>query len=384
MTTLSVFLRFATALLVAASLAACDRGDAAARAAQAPSSQAVAAKVREAAAQTVPIILEAVGQVQGSKEVEVRARVSGILLKQLYKEGQLVKEGAPLFQIDAAPYEITLAQAQAQLAQERARQEQAAREATRLKALAEERAISQKEFDDAVSTQKLSAATLQAAEANLRQAQLNLSYTRVTAPVSGVTGRIQRSEGSLVTAGQESSLLTTLIQVQPAWVRFSVSESDLAKVAGGKLTPGAGQDIRLILPDDSVYPLKGRLNFAATQIDSRVATQELRAEFDNPKVRLLPGQFVRVRITAGEYKDAFLVPQAAVFQNEKGHFLFVLDGENKAAIRQVQTGEWNGQNWLVLSGIKAGERIVVDNLLKLRPGVLVSPQADTPSPAAAK
>ena len=382
MTYHSVALRAASALVVGVSLAACDRGDAAARAAQAPATPAVSARVREARPQNVPIVLEAVGQVQGSKEVEIRARVSGILLKQLYKEGQLVKEGAPLFQIDPAPYEIALAQAQAQLAQERARQEQAAREAARLKSLAQERAISEKEFDDAVSTQKLSAATLQAAEANVRQAELNLSYTRVTAPVPGVTGRLARSEGSLVTAGQDSSLLTTLIQVQPAWVRFSLSESDLAKVAGGKLVPGAGQDIRLILPDESVYPLKGRLNFAATQIDSRVATQELRAEFDNPKVRLLPGQFVRVRITAGEYRDAFLVPQAAVFQNEKGHFLFVLDGENKAAIRQVQTGEWNGQNWLVLAGLNAGERIVVDNLLKLRPGVPVNPQAgDTDQPA---
>jgi len=224
----------AAALLLAAALTACDRGDTSARAAQAPSPPpAVAAKVRVAAAQDVPIVLEAVGQLQGSKEVEVRARVSGILLKQLYKEGQLVKEGAPLFQIDPAPYEIALAQAQAQLAQERARQEQTGREAARLKDLAAERAISQKEFDDAVSAQKLSAATLQAAEANVRQAELNLSYTRVTASVSGVTGRLARSEGSLVTAGQETSLLTTLIQVQPVWVRFSLSESDLARVAGG-------------------------------------------------------------------------------------------------------------------------------------------------------
>lgn len=377
------------ALLLAAALAACDRGDTAARAAQASSPPpAVPARVREVAPQNVPIVLDAVGQVQGSKEVEVRARVTGILLKQLYKEGQLVKEGAPLFQIDPAPYEIALAQAQAQLAQERARQEQTGREAGRLKALAEERAISQKELDDAVSAQKLSAAALQAAEANVRQAELNLSYTRVTAPVSGVTGRIARSEGSLVTAGQDSSLLTTLIQVERVWVRFSLSESDLTRVAGGKLSPGAGQDIRLVLPDESLYPLKGRLNFAATQIDSRLATQELRAEFDNPKVRLLPGQFVRVRITAGEYRNAYLVPQAAVSQNEKGHFLFVLDGENKAVIRPVQTGVWSGQNWVVLSGLQAGDRIVIDNLLKLRPGAPVSPQpedaARTASGAAAK
>jgi membrane fusion protein, multidrug efflux system len=379
-------LRLAAALASAAALAACGRGDLTASAAPAPSPPpAVPAKVREAAPQNVPIVLEAMGQVQGSKEVEVRARVTGILLKQLYQEGQLVKAGAPLFQIDPAPYEIALAQAQAQLAQERARQEQTGREAQRLRDLAEQRAISQKEFDDAVSAQKLSAASLQAAEASVRQAELNLSYTRVTAPVSGVTGRIARSEGSLVTPSPDSSLLTTLVQVEPAWVRFSLSESDLAKVPAGKLSTGGNQDIRLILPDESLYPLKGRLNFAATQIDSRLATQELRAEFDNPKVRLLPGQFVRVRITAGEYKNAFLVPQAAVFQNEQGHFMFVLDGDDKAAIRPVQTGEWSGQNWLVLNGLKAGDRVVVDNLLKLRPGVPVSPQpADSAQTAKSK
>jgi membrane fusion protein (multidrug efflux system) len=113
-----------------------------------------------------------------------------------------------------------------------------------------------------------------------------------------------------------------------------------------------------------------------------MATQELRAEFDNPKVRLLPGQFVRVRITAGEYRNAFLVPQTAVFQNEKGHFLFLLDSENKAVIRQVQTGEWSGQNWVVLAGLSPGDRVVVDNLLKLRPGVLVNPQPDDAAQAA--
>jgi len=345
---------------------------------------AVPAQVRTVQPENVPIVLDAVGQVQGSKEVEVRARVTGILLKRLYNEGALVRAGAPLFQIDPAPYEIALSQAQAQLAQERARQEQTRREAGRLKDLAEQRAISQKEFDDAVSARKLSDATLQAAEANVRQAELNLSYTRVTAPVSGITGRIARSEGSLVTAGQESSLLTSIVQVEPVWVRFSLSESDLAKVPGRKLAGDAKTDIRLVLPDGSLYAQKGRLNFAATQIDPRLATQELRAEFDNPRVQLLPGAFVRVRITAGEYKNVFQIPQSAVFQTEKGHFLFVLDSENKATIRPVQTGEWSGQNWLVLAGLNPGDRVVLDNLLKLRPSVLVSPQTPDANPAAAQ
>jgi membrane fusion protein (multidrug efflux system) len=369
-------------VLLAAVLSGCDRGDSAARAATAPQAPpAVPAKVREMKPQNVPIVLDAVGQVQGSKEVEVRARVGGILLKRLYNEGQRVQAGAPLFQIDPAPYEIALQQARAQLAQEQARQEQTQREAGRLKELAEQKAISQKEFDDAVSAQKLSAASLQAAEARVREAQLNLSYTKVTAPVSGVTGRIVRSEGSLVSPGADS-LLTTIVQVDPVWVRFSIAESDVAKLPGRRLD-AASADVRLILNDGSEYPIKGRINFSAAQIDPRLATKELRAEFDNPRGRVLPGDFVRVRMTGGEYKNAFLVPQSAVFQTEQGHFMFVLDPENKATIRPVQTGEWIGSDWLIQGGLKPGDRVVLDNLLKLRPGASDAPQhADAGPPAA--
>jgi membrane fusion protein (multidrug efflux system) len=362
-------------LLVAVLLTGCEQGGANTPAAG-PAAAGIPAKVLEVAPQRVPIVLEAVGQVQGSKEVEVRARVSGILLKRLYNEGDFVREGSPLFQIDPVPYQIALAQANAQIAQERARQEQTGREATRLKALAEEKAISQKEFDDAISAQKMSNATLQAAEANLRQAELNLSYTLVTAPVSGVAGRIARSEGSLVTAGQESSLLTTMNQVDPIWIRFSLSESDLAKVPDKSPERIKSAEVRLVLPDGSLYPLKGRLNFTATQIDPRLAT------FSNQQVQLLPGQFVRVRVTAGERENVFLVPQTAVIQTEKSFLVFTLDKDNKAAARPVQVGDWVGSDWMILSGLNPGDRVILDNLLKLRPGAAVSPQAPAEAKAA--
>ncbi|HZT62096.1 MAG TPA: efflux RND transporter periplasmic adaptor subunit [Burkholderiales bacterium] len=369
-------------LLVAVSLAGCEQGGAHTPAAG-PAAPSIPAKVLEVAPQRVPIVLEAVGQVQGSKEVEVRARVSGILLKRLYNEGDFVREGSSLFQIDPVPYQIALAQTNAQIAQERARQEQTGREAVRLNALAEEKAISQKEFDDAISAQKMSSATLQAAEANLRQAELNLSYTLVTAPVSGIAGRIARSEGSLVTAGQESSLLTTMNQVHPIWVRFSLSESDIAKVPDRSPERIKAAEVRLILPDGSLYPIKGRLNFTATQIDPRLATKELRAEFGNPQVQLLPGQFVRVRVVAGERDNVFLVPQTAVIQTEKTFLVFTLDRENKAAARPVQVGSWVGSDWMILSGLDAGDRIILDNLLKVRPGAVVNPQAAAEGKAAA-
>src|SRR5258707_4737355 len=352
-------------LLCALLLTGCEQGGANTPAAG-PAAAGIPAKVLEVAPQRVPVVLEAVGQVQGSKEVEVRARVSGILLKRLYNEGDFAHEGAPLFQIDPVPYQIALAQANAQMAQERARQEQTRREATRLKTLAEEKAISQKEFDDAISAQKLSDATLQAAEANLRQAELNLSYTRVTAPVSGVAGRMARSEGSLVTAGQDSSLLTTMNQVDPIWVRFSLSESDLAKLPDKRLDRIKSAEVRLALPDGSPYPLKGRLNFAATQIDPRLATQEMRAEFGNPGVRLLPGHFVRVQVAAGDRDNEPLQPQPAVIPTHKTLLVVTLAKDNKAAARPVQAGSWVAPDWMILGGRNPAHRAIPATPVQVR------------------
>lgn len=348
----------------------------------APAAPALPAAVLQVTPQRVPITVEAVGQTEGSKEVEVRARVAGILLKRLYNEGEMVRAGAPLFKIDPAPFEIALAQAKAQLAQEQARNEQSRRESSRLKQLAAEKAISQKEFDDATSNLKLSNATLQAAEAKVREAELNLSYTSVIAPVSGVSGRAVRSEGSLISAGADS-LLTSISQVDPIWVRFSLAGSDLAKLPEQRLVRGTPVEVSLILPDGTRYPRKGRLNFAATQIDTRLGTQQLRAEFDNAKGLLLPGQFVRVQLVAGQRDNVFLVPQTAVMQAEAGYMLFVLDKEGKAALRPVQLGDWIGSDWVVLGGLAAGDRVIVDNLLKLRPGAAVSPLTPPVAPASA-
>jgi membrane fusion protein (multidrug efflux system) len=369
-------------------LAGC--GDSRNDAAAAPKpAAALPAAVQQVEPQRVPIAVEAVGQVEGSKEVEVRARVSGILLKRTYNEGDVVAAGATLFKIDPAPFEIALAQARAQLAQEQARNEQAKREAARLKRLAAEKAISQREFDDASSGLKLSDATLLAAQAKVKEAELNLSYTTVTAPVAGTSGRALRSEGSLVSAGADS-LLTTVNQVNPIWVRFSLSESDLDKLPQRRLVSGVPVEVRLTLPDGSRYPGKGRINFAATQIDPKLGTQQLRAAFDNAKLQLLPGQFVRVQLVAGQRDNVFLVPQTAVMQAEKGQFVFVLDKDSKAAIRPIRTGDWVGSDWIVLEGLAAGDKVIVDNLLKLRPGEEISPLAPAegksskPSPAPAR
>lgn len=369
------FVALAASLL----LAACDKGAPGAGTGPAP----VTATLLQVAPTRAQVELEAVGQVEGSKEVEVRARVGGILLKRMYNEGEMVRAGASLFQIDPEPYEIALAQARATLAQEQAKSEQARREAERLRGLVEQKAISRKEFDDAVSNRQLSDASVQLAAAGVRQAELNLSYTLVTAPIAGITGRVARSEGSLITTGTDS-LLTTINQVNPIWVSFSLSDSDLARLPDGKFARNSGAEVKLVLAVGKEYPGRGHINFAATQIDPKLATQQMRAEFDNRETALLPGQFVRVKIVGGVRDNVFLVPQTAVLQTEKGYFVFVADKEEKAAIRPVKTGDWIGPNWVILDGLAAGDRVIVDNLLKLRPGVPVkaAPPAET-GPAAA-
>lgn len=325
-------------------------------------------RILEVQPQRVPSSVEVMAQTEGARETEVRARVGGILLKRLYQEGETVKAGQPLFQIDRSSYEIAVADA-------KARADQTERELKRMKTLIDAKAISQKNYDDALSANEI-------AQAALRQAQLNLSWTTVTAPVAGITGRAVKSEGNLISTGDDS-LLTSISQSNPIWVRFSLGDSDLAKLEGGRVSARNVSGVELILADGSTYDKPGKLNFAASTIDTTLGTQALRAEFDNADGRLLPGQFVRIRLLTGERDGVFLVPQAAVIQSEQGALVMLADGENKVAPRPVQLAEWLGKNWVVTGGLKAGDRVIVDNLMKLRPGAPVAPKAPADPGAAA-
>lgn len=309
--------------------------------------------------QKVPTRVEVMGQAEGAREAEVRARVGGILLKRLYQEGEPVKAGQALFQIDRAPYEIAAAEA-------RARAEQTAREVARLKGLAEAKAVAQKDYDDAVSANAM-------AQATLKQAELNLSWTTVTAPVSGVAGRAEKSEGNLISS--TDNLLTSIYQLNPIWARFALGESDLARFPGKRVSAQDVKTVELVLPDGSVYPKRGKLNFVASNIDTTLGTQQLRAEFDNSEQLILPGQFVRVRLVTGERDGVFLVPQTAVAQGEQGARVMTVGADNKATPRPVQAGEWRGKDWVILGGLKAGDKVIIDNLIKLKPGMLVKPRA---------
>ena len=354
-----------TVLVAAFGLAACsDKG-----APAAPAMGPMPVTVIEMQPQNVPTSLEVMAQTEGARETEVRARVGGILMKRLYQEGDAVKAGQPLFQIDRAPFEIALAEA-------RARAEQTAREKQRLKGLAEAKAISQKDYDDAVSNDAM-------AQAALRQAELNLSWTTVTAPVGGTSGRAIRSEGNLISTSD--SLLTSIFQSNPMWVSFSLGESELARLPGGRVSEQNVSGVELILANGQVYNQPGKLNFIASNIDTVLGTQALRAEFANPEQQLLPGQFVRVRLLTGQREGVFLVPQAAVLQTEQANLVMTVDGEGKVAPRPVKTAEWYGKDWVVLGGLQAGDKVIIDNLIKLRPGMPVTPQMpQAPAPAAQK
>jgi len=365
---------FGFVVLIAAALllSACSGDKSAQPAAAAP--QAMPVTVIEVAPTQAPLVVEAVAQAEGAREVEVRARVSGILEKWLFREGEPVKAGQMLFRIERAPFEIALAQAKARLAEAQAVEEQTAREAQRLTGLVAEKAISQKEFDDARSASAVARAAVKSAEAAVREAELNLSYTQVTAPVAGVTGRAQRSEGSLVNTGTDS-LLTTIAQINPIWVRFSLSDNDLAGVPGGRAAVRSFREVELQLPDGSILPQRGRINFSASRIDPALGTLEMRAEFANADAVVLPGQFVRARVIAGERDNVFLVPQAAVTQTESGPVVMLANAEGKVEPRPVKLGQWQGKDWVVTGGLQAGDRVIVDNLIKLRPGAPVAPRA---------
>jgi membrane fusion protein (multidrug efflux system) len=315
--------------------------------------------VIEAASVTLPNIIEATGQAEGAKEAEVRSRVGGILVKRLYEEGAWVEEGQPLFQIDPEPFKIALEEAHAKA-------KQTSREAARLKLLFSQQAVSRKEFDDATSVNEI-------AQASLKTAQLNLKWSTVRAPMSGVSGRAQRSEGNLITTTSDGSLLTSIYQINPIWVRFGLSSSETSKLPGGRLDPAQTSVVEAYLPDGKLYGEPGKLNFLSTFIDQKLGTQQFRAEFPNPKQQILPGQFLKVRLTTGKQENVFLVPQAAVIQSERGFMVWTLDADNKVVPTPLKMGQWQGKNWIVTSGLKNGDRVVIDNIIKIRPGATVAP-----------
>ncbi len=340
-----------------------------------------AVAVMALASSSLPLTYEYVGQTVGSRDVEVRARVGGVLLKRNFTEGGSVRKGQSLYTIDAAPFQVALDKADADVAGAQARLAQATRTLARLKPLWEARAVSQREFDDATSAEQVAAADLKGAQARRAEAALNLGYTRVESPLAGAVGRSQVSEGTLVSG--PGTLLTTLTQTDPVKVRFGIADTDQlrwrAEAASGRLQlpPNEAFTVQVKLADGSVYPRKGRLLFSDTRVSGNTGTVEAEAEVPNPDGVLKPGQFVRVRLSGAVLPKALLVPTRAVLEGPQGKFVYVA-AEGKALPKPVQVGEQVGDRWVVNEGLAAGDQVIVDGMARIFfPGapIVVAPAA---------
>jgi membrane fusion protein (multidrug efflux system) len=371
--------------LSALALAACSGGEAHSP----PPPEVEVETVREA---VIDNVIEVPGRVQAIRTAEVRARVTGIVARRLYNEGSDVRAGQPLFAIDPRELQASLSAAQAQAQRAEATARNARQDVDRYSPLLTDQAISKQEYDAAVARQRQAEADVLQARAQVETARLNLSYATVTAPISGRAGRAQVTEGALV-SHVEATLLTVIEQVNPVFVNFSQSSSEFLAIrrdmAAGKATgPQLGASrVELELEDGTTFAQTGRLNFLDLAFDESTGAAALRAEFPNPGAMLLPGQFVRARVFAGTRNNAILVPQRAVQLSARGGGVMVVTADNKAAARPVKLGELRGSEWVVLEGLKPGDRVIVDGLQKVRPGQpvrIAAPKAAPAQPAKAR
>jgi membrane fusion protein, multidrug efflux system len=323
----------------------------------------------------VPVWLDFVAQTQSSQQVEIYARVTGFLDKRVYTEGTIVHVGDVLFQMDHKPYQVQLDAAKAALAQQQARLTTAEAKLARVRPLTKLNALSQKDLDNATGEVNAAQAAVDGAKANVATAELNLSYTTIVSPVTGISAAAQQQDGTYI--GDLNTKLTNVAVVSPMWVNYSISENQLLSLRTqlAKRTLRAPEDdqheVEIILSDGSTFPEKGKVSFRAPAYNPKTGTFLVRATVDNPDGLLLPNQFVQSRVLGFSRPDAILVPQRAVHQSAKGHFVWVVDGAGKAELRPVNVGDWNGDDWFVSEGLKAGEKVIVDGSLTLQPGTLV-------------
>lgn len=362
------------ALAALALLAACNRKPAAP-----PPAGPVEVGVITVEPTAVTLTRELPGRTSAYRVAEVRARVNGIVLKRLFVEGSDVKEGQPLFLVDPAPYQAALESAKAQLARAEATVANARVQAQRYGELVAENAVSKQEHDNAQAALKASEADVAAGRAAVETARINVGYTAVKAPVSGRIGRSAVTEGAYVQQAQ-ATLLATVQQLDPLYVDLAQSSTEVLRLrrdlAEGRLqSAGRGQaKVRLVFEDGREYGPPGALQFADVTVDAGTGSISLRAVFPNPRGELLPGMFVRARLDEGVSPQALLVPQQGVTRDQKGQpTALVVNAEKKVERRQLVTERAVGDAWLVTSGLKPGEQVIVEGLQKVRPGAEVSP-----------
>ena len=374
----------AAVLLLSAALSGCNRSEPPKPPAPPPTS-VEAMTVRE---RNVPVSHPFVGMTDASRRVEVRARVRGFIVSRTYQEGGMVKSGDVLFELDPRPYEADLQIARSQLDKAKTAKSHADVEVARFTELVKADAASQKELDDATARRDSAQAEIKAAEAQVAKAELELSYTKVTSPVDGLAGKALRDVGAYVDAGLNSQLTET-IEVNPIYVNFSMAERDILRsrtLIDSKrlfLPEGGVMKVDLTLLDGTEYPHDGAINFRDIAIDPATGTARARAEFANPGSMLRPGQFVRGRISGYELAGAVVVPRKAVLQNPGGSFVYVVVDGDRIDARPVALGSWIGDEVVVEQGLAEGDRLVVEGVQRIAPGMTVEVKASG-SPASAQ
>jgi membrane fusion protein (multidrug efflux system) len=366
--------------LLGVALSGCRQGEA-----QAPlggAHQAMPVPVVEVVMQDLPLHFEYPAQVAGIREVEIRARVSGIIEKRLFQEGGRVKQGQALYRLDDAPYQAALARALADENAAKVRLAQAERDFKRVQPLIESKAVSQAEFDNTKSAMEVARADVMVAASRVRDAKLNIQYSKVEAPVAGVVGRSLRSEGSLVSG--PTDLLTTVTQVDQVYVNFGFSSKDHEALRQG-LSDGSivlNQGVLMVdVLGEGGKPsgLSSKLSFRDVRVNSATSTVDARAVFPNAKELLSPGQFLRVRVSGATQKQVVLLPQRAVLENPMGggKVVMTVTVDNKVEPRPVQVAQWSGSDWVVYGGLQSGDKVMTDGFLKVQPGMVVRPVVDS-------
>ena len=365
---------------VVAALAACGK--------EAPKPEPAPLEVTTLAVQArdVPVAVEYVAQTQSSQAVNIQARVSGFLDKRVYTEGAFVKAGQVLFRMDPKPFQAQVDGAAAALQRNQAALDVASANLKRVAPLVEKNALSQKDLDDAKGQYEQAGAAVAQSKAQLQSAKLDLSYTIITSPVDGVTSYAAIADGTYVSP--PNSQLTTVSVLSPMWVNFSLSENELQRIRNDvkagrlKLPPDYNMTVEIEQADGSLYPFTGRITFADPSYNAQTGTFLIRATVDNPKGVLRPNQYVRARLRGAIRPNAILVPQRAVQQGGKGHFVWVIDKDGKAELRPVTVGDWYGDGWFVNEGLHAGDQLVIDGAQRLAAGATPKVTAYVPKAAA--
>lgn len=340
------------------------------------SAHAIQVKAMVMTPQDVPIVVQYLAQTEASETVTIRARVNGVLIERGFEDGDRVEKGQVLFRIDPEPFEVALRRAEAGLKAAQAQLLRAEQQVRRFGDLAQLQQAAANELEQAQEAQRIAAASVETQQALIEQAKLDLDYATVRSPISGVIGTRQQDIGNYVGPAAEARL-ATVRNIDPLYVRYSVSERDLLRwqqmTEQGLVNDIDAEDlvVEIVLPDGHVFPHAGHIDYVDVAVDPSTGTAVVRARVPNPDYTLRPGQFVHARITGLSRLNAIVVPQTAVLQTPSGAVVYVVDEAGTAQMRPVELGDWAGKDWIVESGLKPGERVIVDHLMQVRPGVPV-------------